>query len=255
MIINYNLKIKIMFFYIFITIIIFAVIMGIRSAILQSNKNSSHEKDSLKIIQTLQNFKLFKFYPSQTSGMSLALDDENKKICILDALNKPFIYDYSQINQSEIQINGKITTSKSTSSIVARGIVGGVIGGNVGGIIGGLTSPNSIKEKISTVILKLNINDQINPIFKIHFLNSPTSFEKNNPIFTSNYNLAEKWQAFIANIIVNEQRDLSHNDTVKLVESNKFSVADELLKLKCLEEKMVISKEEFEVQKNKLLEK
>lgn len=255
MIVNYNFKIKYMFFYIFITIIIFAVIMGIRSAILQSNKNSSHEKDSLQIIQSLQNFKLFKFYLSQTSGMSLALDDENKKICILDALNKPFIYDYSKINQSEIQINGKITTSKSTTSMLGRGLIGGVIGGTVGGVIGGITSPNSIKEKISTVILKLNINDQINPIFKIHFLNSPTSVEKNSPIFTSNYNLAIKWQALIANIIVNEQRDLSYEDNAKLIKSNKFSVADELVKLKGLEEKMIISKEEFELQKNKLLEK
>ena len=132
----------------------------------------------------------------------------------------------------------QIVTKNKNSSTIGRAIVGGMIAGPAGAIIGGATS-----KKESTVIddtqtitfhhyyVVINITDTQKPVIKID-------------CGTTNAQLAEKINSIVQGVIVSR-----NNDTTK----PSVSVADEIIKLAALKEKGVISQEEFEQQKQKLL--
>lgn len=132
----------------------------------------------------------------------------------------------------------QIVTKNKNGSTLGRAIVGGLIAGPAGAIIGGATS-----KKESTVIddtqtitfhhyyVVINISDTQKPVIKID-------------CGTVNAQLAEKINSIVQGVIVSRNADTTNSSV---------SVADELLKLASLKEKGIISQEEFEQQKQKLL--
>jgi len=211
------------------------------------------EKKRNNILDELDDFEANDRY---MSGISIAYDNkrkkERKKVCLLEGYQTK-IYDYKDIIQSELEVDGEtktITTqSVSTNGMIGRAIVGGVLTGGVGAIIGGVTASRKSKSKeiskTKSINLKITVNDTSNPIYRIEFLDYET--KKGSWTYNSSYKSAEKWHGKMSAIIKQVENNLSG----KSVMPN--STADELLKLKELLDLEALSKEEFESAKFKLL--
>ena len=186
----------------------------------------------------------------------IAIDDNTQQIAIKANTAAIIKYPYSDIMGCEIIEDGKTTYKKS--SIVSRAIVGGVLAGGAGAIIGGLTGENKKIKEIENLDFKIVFKDTKRPSFKIRFFdaweetnNTKASINISDalygPIFKKSLNNLKEWKDIIEIIIDRVDSERSTPPTVQL------SVTDELIKLSDLKEKGVLTNEEFEQQKGKLL--
>jgi hypothetical protein len=186
----------------------------------------------------------------------IAIDDVSKQIAVKKNIGKIQKYPYSKILSCEVIENG-ITTYKKTNTI-GRAILGGVIAGETGAIIGGLSGESKQNTEIITLEFKILFKDLNNPSFKIKFFDAweetartkksiKTTDSVYGPIYKKSVNRLEHWKNIISIII-------SNNEESKRDIKQKISVSDELTKLNSLKEKGILTKEEFNNEKRKLLE-
>jgi hypothetical protein len=235
-------------------ILIGIVIVAFASAIIVGTvkgiRNNKHKDEALKRFNALSEFKATEYYLSKTSGSSIGFDNDRKKICFLDNHNRPYIYNYNKILQCEVVVDGQTILKQSTTGTLGRSILGGILGGGVGAIIGGTSASKTSKEKISNIELKVIVNDVSNPVFNIQFYNSTSillKHERRN---------VERWHAIICGLIVQgNKEDITsiEKDSLDTVIVGNLSVADELKKMKELLDVGVLTIEEFNRQKTKLL--
>ena len=221
------------------------IIAAIWFTIASKIADKRHKEEAQLVFDTLPNFKADNYYLSTTSSMSIGFDNQRKIICFLDTENKAFIFNYDKIIQSEIVIDGHTISKHSTTGTIGRSIIGGVIAGGAGAIIGGATGSSKISENVYSIDLKVTINNTVNPVFRINFLNKEVI--KGDMFFNSAYAKVEKWHGIITGLI--KQMDIENNN--KPIEN--LSVSDELKKLKELLDNDVLTQDEFDKQKTKLL--
>ena len=205
--------------------------------------------------EDLENFNADEIHLSVIEGFSsdfllgkfvsaVAFDKSNMKICFANEVNEMKIYSFNDIMESEIIVDGFTLVKSSTTSTIGRAVVGGVLTGGVGAIIGGVTGKKSHNELVKYIDLKICINDSSNPFYKIRFLDAEC--KKGDFIYNEGYEKAEKWHGIVSTFI--KQSDMKENQK----ESISSNVND-LLKLKELLDSDLITREEFDEQKIKLL--
>jgi len=114
---------------------------------------------------------------------------------------------------------------------------------------------------VNQLDLKIVINDTETPLHMINLLTG--DFEKNPPLnsdYKKNILIANRWHALISVLIkqADEEDESSKSDspeaeTEKVHGQETFSVANEIMKLAELLDKNLITEEEFQKQKRKLL--
>lgn len=128
-----------------------------------------------------------------------------------------------------------ITKSKNGSTL-GRAVVGGILAGPAGAIIGGATS------KKTTEII-----DNTQTITHHHYYAIITTASTSNPIIKidcgKKSKLAQEIKAVVSGIIATQPK----------VNSGSPMIADELVKLAALKEQGILSQDEFDQQKQKLL--
>jgi len=225
--------------------IFYGIIICIIIVIIGVIKNIRKTKAINKTLDELDDFEANDIY---VSDVSIAYDSKRKQVCFI-VNNQTKIYDYNDIIQSELEIDGEtvLRQTASTMGILGRAVVGGVLAGGVGAIIGGATGSRTSKSKetIKSINLKITINDTSNPIYRINFLNFET--KKGDWNYNHSYESAEQWHGKIAAIIKQTENNLSKKTLIP------NSTADEILKLKELLDIDVLSKDEFESEKHKIL--
>jgi len=225
------------------TLIAIFIITAIWSGNETAEKNNNYKVKATKVLENLEDFTPENITLSNISDISMAFDSQRKKICFVDALCKPWVYDYDKIIASEIVVDGQTITKQSGT--IGRSIVGGLLAGSTGAIIGGTTGSTTSNEKINSILVKITINEPTNPIFKIIFLNVPT--EKRSLQYNMAFSASEKLHGIIAGAIKQTDTDMAKKPIENL------SIADELVKLKKLLDEGILTNEEFENQKKKLL--
>jgi len=151
----------------------------------------------------------------------IGLDEENFKICFLNSNAKvnPDLYeflhdnitdniqyststfDYKDILETEVIIDGETVTKTSRSSQVGGAILGGILAGGVGAIIGGLSGKSSSKEKVKTIQFKIIVNDIKEPLQIITFFNESKSIDRNNEKFIKANKEIMHWHSLFKIII------------------------------------------------------
>jgi hypothetical protein len=228
----------------FVVIVILGIVIGMTYLLVSQN---NHMNKSKELFENLTNFECSDKYISKTFGTSIAYDSSRRKICFLTN-NETKIYEYKDIIQSELDIDGETVLKQSLSGTIGRSVIGGVLGGGVGAIIGGTTGSKKGKENIKSIELKITINDATNPICRVNFMN--VEAKKGGLTYELNYIDAEQWHGIITVLI--KKNEIEQNESKQQI-LNSNSVADELLKLKKLLDSQVINKIEFNLEKKKLL--
>jgi preprotein translocase subunit YajC len=186
----------------------------------------------------------------------LAIDEEREKICLSYPRQKEQIYriiSYKVLLSSEIFEDGVTVSKTMRGSQIGGALIGGVLLGGVGAIIGGLSGKTKTTGSVRKIDLRLTVNDTKSPIFDVTFLNKET--KKDNPIYEQAIQSARHWHGLVEVLI--KRADMEDKQKIAstpiIQHSSIASVADELKKLADLRDSGVLSDQEFQQQKLKLL--
>ncbi len=215
----------------------------------------------------------------QYSNLYFVVDEINKKIVCINAkienIRIKTIF-FNEIQGIDISEDGTSVFNKSTSSAVGRAVVGGLLFGGVGAIVGGVTGKSKEKKTLNSYKVTIQLSDISNPTYEIEFVTDPiesgtvgdemmkqikTCVNKLKSVLTAIIKANEiqlnLQQAQAQAILQAEaQKHLGSTEPNAIQEHNgSSSIADELLKLSELHKLGVLTDEEFEVQKQKVLNK
>ena len=225
------------------------------------------KEENKRLVDNLKDFNATKKY-SDDYGLFIAIDDNTNRIAIkLNGEKKITTYSYNDILSCEIIEDGVSIYKKSTTRTVGGAVLGGVIAGGAGAIVGGLSGKQSKEREYKKIQLKLVIKDTKNPNIFLTFFD----YQKVDPSKTVEPEKGIKETEFLngeilkeSKLAVNQWKDvftiiIDKIDTKSVSSSDKkesnsnSSVSDELLKLNELKEKGILTEEEFNEQKKKLL--
>ncbi|WP_413381215.1 SHOCT domain-containing protein [Alkalihalobacillus sp. 1P02AB] len=211
--------------------------------------------------------KEFVAYDLETA---LILDEENSKLAII-RLEDEYVktYDYSELLESEVIEDGITVNKTSRSSQIGGALLGGVLAGGVGAIIGGLSGSSTSTQEVNSVDIKIVVNDTSEPIFIINFAKAdvpdfngkPFPMKKDDEKYKKGIKSANYWHSLIS-VLIKKADDLDkknekdeNEDFQKRLHGSvkSHSIAEELKKLKELQLEGILTSEEFESQKKKLL--
>lgn len=146
-------------------------------------------------------------------------------------------------------------TKTVRSSQVGGALVGGLVLGGVGAVVGGLSGKKQTSRQVKRVRLHLNVNDIKNPLHDICFLNMDKAIKKDGFIYQKVIERARHWHGLIEVLIKRADEEAKASATVTNETSyQSLSIADEIKKLAELRDSGLLSLEEFQKQKVKLLD-
>ena len=237
-----------------IAIIIIAALLFIGFIILAITGKKEEEKvDKLCINELAQKGIHLNFQAKVQSGI-IGMDQKNRKLIFIESnLSKPSykIFAFEDIYSCELLKDNVIVSQKSTARTIGGAIIGDAIAGRAGMIVGGLSGGSHSKSIPSLIELKIVIKDIKSPIYKMTFYNKNINISSQ---FGGLAYEAEVWKNRI-NLII-EEIDLETIDQEEGTDESfngNQSLADELAKLHELKQKGILTEEEFNAQKKKLL--
>ena len=239
-----------------IAILIIAAVLFIAFFVLGFIGQNMHSKvEKLCLSELEQKGIHFNFLTKVESG-NIGMDQKGKKLIFTKTdISTPVykIFDFEDIYSCELLKDNSVVSKKSTVRTIGGAIIGEAIGGRGGMIVGGLSGGSHSRNITNLIELKIVVKDIESPTHKITFYNSGGRSLKSQ--FNELSSEAEKWNARI-NLII-EQIDLEYASQKEEAETTpndgNQSLADELAKLHELKQKGILTEEEFNAQKKKLL--
>lgn len=237
-------------------IILIGVFIIIIFLILVFNKKTQQEElDS--IINNTNDFSASFTIRNKNCQYLISVDDNRRKI-LYAIVNEDIkhIFDFENVISVEILEDSNTTYSKSSTRAIGGGLLGGIIGGGVGAIVGGLSGSSKGKKKIKEIQVKILLRNYSIPAIYIDCLKSngvdwdSDSFICKNAIEEAKQ-IVDKLSVIID--LIDREAKSTQNNSIKNSTTPKVSIADELEKIYHLKEKGIISEDEYEKLKTKLL--
>jgi hypothetical protein len=227
-------------------IVIAIVVIGVVVAVIQAKEL---EKDIAATRQRLcSKFNCDDLYVTSSRPVKcLGVVFKDSKI-ILAAGTAILPYDFSRITAIEVVENGATVTHTNRGSQLLGAVAGGALLGGVGALIGGLSGSSRSLSRVRSLSLKITIDDRVNPVWLISFFNDPSEkgSDPGSSLVTKERAKLERMYAHVRNAIRQSQA------TQPTVTPTVFS-ADELRKLWDLKQSGILTENEYEQQKARLL--
>lgn len=207
-----------------------------------TNENSNFFSNETISQDNSQNFE-----PTIKIGNYFYINEKTKKWSIPEGLflkKVKRVHSYSDIVNYELIEDGN-SISKGG---VGRALVGGALFGGVGAIVGGVTG-HKHKSTCTKLQIRITLNDFNSPVEYITLINSET--KKSSLIYSSAYDIAKKIISMLE-IICNSSKPVENRIVENVVVGKKDEV-EEVLKYKSLLDQGIITKEEFEAKKRKIM--
>lgn len=168
------------------------------------------------------------------------------------------LLNYSDILEVSYEENGAQLYSKSAMRTVGGAIVGGALMGEVGSVIGGLSGDTKENREIKTMDIKILLRNTQRPSCVLSFNDSKrtlkTKNSTDNELYEAYKENANKAKDILSVIIDKAKQSISIPIRQEASQSvQQSSLADELTKLAKLKSDGILTEEEFNVQKAKLL--
>ncbi|ARK32401.1 SHOCT domain-containing protein [Halalkalibacter krulwichiae] len=254
-------------------LILLILLFGIMISIGTKHEAKQNEKFSVTKAKIEDEFKANEFNASQSiyscdHTSMLAIDENSKRISFVRTKGVNFIdnndfvidtYSYKDLLESHILEDGVSTTKTSRTSQIGGALIGGLLVGGVGALIGGLSGKKKTAEEVKSVKLQIVVNDTKKPVQEISFLKQKVEVKKDNPLYEQALVDATHWHKLISVLIKQaDQEDKVMNAQTNIeLESgqkqNTYIHADEIRKLHDLFKEGIITEEEFDIQKKKII--
>ena len=236
-----------------ILILVFIVIAGVVQI-----KNSKNKEEAMKSsVNSLQDFTPTQQVMGVDGKSGLAVDEPNKKVCLITNNGTTVsqrIISYYDILSVELFEDTTSITKTVRSSQIGGAVVGGIIFGGVGAVVGGLSGKIKTSGKIKRIDLRLIVNDTKAPLHDIAFLD--VEVKKDGFLYNLAIQAARLWHGIIEVLIKRadaeeKSREVSERQTEQVLGIS--SVADEIKKLSDLHNSGILTADEFQKQKARLL--
>lgn len=228
------------------------------------NKINDNNKKKIEKDYDANNFKAGQRAFSFNNDTVLAFDKNSNKICVVKQWNinssdnfkfTTKYYSYKDLLESHIIEDGVSTTNTSRTSQIGGALVGGIIGGGVGAIIGGLSGKSTTSQTVKNLKLQIVVNDTTEPTQEITFIQDNIGESKDSEYYKLRITRINEWHNLIS-VLINKA-DKEENEKMKneTLYNNNFNIntSDEIRKLYDLFKEGIITQEEFESQKKKLI--
>lgn len=207
-------------------------------------------------VQGAENFTATQMAFSCDGKSGIAFDDARGAICLVlheGALVTRRVLPASEILSVELFEDGNSVTKTARGSQLGGAIIGGIALGGVGAIIGGLSGKTKTSNKITSVTLRITVNDVSKPLHDVAFLNFEV--EKTNILYKQAIEKARHWHGVLDVLI--KRADANNSAALQkgsaVMPFSLASVADEIKKLVELKDAGVLSDTEFQQEKTRLL--
>lgn len=177
------------------------------------------------------------------------IDDEKKQWLVADFCDreKLRVFDYTDINSVDVVEDMESIYKGKQKGSLASVVAGGVLIGGAGAVAGGIIGPKKVKGEtknaVNSLEVKIMLNDKYTPYLGIPLISAPTK------VGSFAYAAAKGLANEMVSLFLYMQ-----NDCEKSTKNKPSSLSEELLKLKELHDSKIITDEEFEKAKNKLLD-
>ena len=165
-------------------------------------------------------------------GQTVYIEKREKGVCLwfIDGWSRLYIW----IKEEELLYINIFTpkVDKKKKSVIGRALLGGILLGPLGAVVGGLSGvgEKDIKGVENIITLKITHNN-----------------EENNILLACKNKRIKSFNKFINEYLFDKIK------TTEELKTPEISVPDELLKLKSLLDQDILTPEEFDIQKQKLL--
>lgn len=215
---------------------------------------------------SLKNEKVKDCVSVKSKGPYIFVSDDYFKILTIITPNSHHVLSYSDIINITYEENGNTLFSKKTGRTVGGALVGGALLGSAGAIVGGLSGDTTQSKVVTSMKLKILVRDTKSPTITLPVSFKKEQFDTKEQTKKTSYETRLKWANDIKDLIsviidkgINNPFLKETEETVderkkdEEVSTHNISIADEILKLSKLKESGVITEEEFQSQKAKLL--
>lgn len=263
--------------WVFVTAIVVAIIILFRVILREHKEKKQKLIDS---IERLPDFTATETITSFNMSSCLAIDKTRNKFAFAKSTptsTHAKSYEYKDIYSSEVYIDGQTITKTQRASQIGGVIIGGALLGTAGVLIGGLSGKTqSSQDAVKKIDIRFVVNDTASPYCEINL--SDMVVKTNSPLYKNLIKQAHHWHSLLEVAIKRADREANleqklepskiaaeDSDPTTITEEYlkpskhetkvfpSTSVADELLKFSELRDKGVITDDEFELQKQKLL--
>ena len=194
-------------------------------------------------------------------GNYLFIMDDFFKVLVLVGSSTREIFNYSDIIEVSYEENGSQLYTKSAGRTVGGAIVGGVLMGGAGAVVGGLSGGSKQNKEIKNMDIKILLRSTSRTTCVLHFKDVDrvlkTKDETDRKLYETYVKNANQAKDILSIIIDNAKQSsapIAQLVTQPVVAPSSSSVADELAKLAKLKADGILTEEEFQAQKSKLLE-
>ena len=193
-------------------------------------------------------------------GNYLFLMDDFFKVLVLVGPDCHEIFNYSDIIEVSYEENGNQLYTKSTGRTVGGAIVGSFLMGGAGAVVGGLSGESKQNKEIKNMDIKILLRSTSRTSCVLHFKDVDrvlkTKEEADRKLYETyvqNANQAKDVLSVIIDDAKQASTPIAQPITQSVVAPASSSVADELAKLAKLKADGILTEEEFQAQKSKLL--
>ena len=193
-------------------------------------------------------------------GNYLFLMDDFFKVLVLVGPGYHEIFNYSDIIEVSYEENGSQLYTKSAGRTVGGAIVGGVLMGGAGAVVGGLSGASKQNKEIKNMDIKILLRSTSRTSCVLHFNDVDrvlkTKEDADRKLYETYVKNANQAKDVLSVIIDNAKQasaPIAQPIAQPVVAPASSSVADELAKLAKLKADGILTDEEFQAQKSKLL--
>lgn len=193
-------------------------------------------------------------------GNYLFIMDDFFKVLVLVGSSTREIFNYSDIIEVSYEENGSQLYTKSAGRTVGGAIVGGVLMGGAGAVVGGLSGGSKQNKEIKNMDIKILLRSTSRTTCVLHFKDVDrvlkTKDETDRKLYETYVKNANQAKDILSIIIDNAKQSsapIAQLVAQPVVAPSSSSVVDELAKLAKLKADGILTEEEFQAQKSKLL--
>ena len=193
-------------------------------------------------------------------GNYLFLMDDFFKVLVLVGPGHHEIINYSDIIEVSYEENGSQLYTKSAGRTIGGAIVGGVLMGGAGAVVGGLSGASKQNKEIRNMDIKILLRSTSRTSCVLHFKDVDrvlkTKEDADRKLYETYVKNANQAKDVLSVIIDNAKQasaPIAQPIAQPVVAPASSSVADELAKLAKLKADGILTDEEFQAQKSKLL--
>ena len=193
-------------------------------------------------------------------GNYLFIMDDFFKVLVLVGPDCHEIFNYSDIIQVSYEENGSQLYTKSAGRTVGGAIVGGFLMGGAGAVVGGLSGASKQNKEIRNMDIKILLRSTSRTSCVLHFKDVDrvlkTKEDADRKLYETYVKNANQAKDVLSVIIDNAKQastPIAQPIAQPVVAPASSSIADELAKLAKLKADGILTEEEFQAQKSKLL--